>query len=52
MPDAIMEYLGADVGVVGEGEMAFPWVLNGWQAASRSRSPPNTRAGRSTVASA
>ena len=22
-----MEYLGADVGVVGEGELAFPWVL-------------------------
>ncbi len=27
MPDTIMEYLHADVGVVGEGEMAFPWVL-------------------------
>jgi len=27
MPDTIMEHLGADVGVVGEGEMAFPWVL-------------------------
>ena len=27
MPDTIMEYLGADVGVVGEGEMAFPWIL-------------------------
>ena len=27
MPGTIMEYLGADVGVVGEGEMAFPWVL-------------------------
>jgi len=27
MPSTIMEYLGADVGVVGEGETAFPWVL-------------------------
>jgi radical SAM superfamily enzyme YgiQ (UPF0313 family) len=27
MPTTIMEYLGADVGVVGEGEMAFPWIL-------------------------
>jgi radical SAM superfamily enzyme YgiQ (UPF0313 family) len=27
MPSTIMEYLGADVGVIGEGEMAFPWVL-------------------------
>lgn len=27
MPSTIMEFLGADVGVVGEGELAFPWVL-------------------------
>lgn len=27
MPSTLMEYLGADVGVVGEGEAAFPWVL-------------------------
>lgn len=27
MPTTIMEYLGADVGVVGEGEAAFPWIL-------------------------
>jgi radical SAM superfamily enzyme YgiQ (UPF0313 family) len=27
MPAPIMEYLQADVGVVGEGEQAFPWVL-------------------------
>jgi radical SAM superfamily enzyme YgiQ (UPF0313 family) len=27
MPEAIMAYLDADIGVVGEGEMAFPWVL-------------------------
>lgn len=27
MPQTIMEYLGADFGVVGEGELAFPWLL-------------------------
>jgi radical SAM superfamily enzyme YgiQ (UPF0313 family) len=27
MPDTILEFLAADVGVVGEGELAFPWVL-------------------------
>lgn len=27
MPSTIIEYLGADVGVVGEGELAFPWTL-------------------------
>lgn len=27
MPTTILEYLEADVGVVGEGERAFPWVL-------------------------
>jgi len=27
MPSTILEHLGADVGVVGEGEMAFPWIL-------------------------
>jgi len=27
MPATILEFLGADIGVVGEGEMAFPWVL-------------------------
>ena len=27
MPRTILEYLDADFGVVGEGEMAFPWVL-------------------------
>lgn len=27
MPTTILEHLEADVGVVGEGEMAFPWVL-------------------------
>jgi radical SAM superfamily enzyme YgiQ (UPF0313 family) len=28
MPEAIMEYVHADVGVIGEGEMAFPWLLD------------------------
>lgn len=27
MPETLMRALGADVGVVGEGEQAFPWVL-------------------------
>jgi radical SAM superfamily enzyme YgiQ (UPF0313 family) len=27
MPGPIMEYLHADAGVVGEGELAFPWLL-------------------------
>jgi len=27
MPDTILAHLGAEVGVVGEGELAFPWVL-------------------------
>jgi radical SAM superfamily enzyme YgiQ (UPF0313 family) len=27
MPQAILAYLGADIGIVGEGELAFPWVL-------------------------
>lgn len=27
MPGTLMRWLGADVGVVGEGEAAFPWVL-------------------------
>lgn len=27
LPGPMMEYLGADVGVVGEGELAFPWIL-------------------------
>ena len=28
MPEVIMEHLGADYGVVGEGEAAFPWILD------------------------
>jgi len=27
MPTTIMEHLGADIGVIGEGELAFPWIL-------------------------
>jgi radical SAM superfamily enzyme YgiQ (UPF0313 family) len=34
MPSTLMEYLGADVGVVGEGEAAFPWVLDTIAAAA------------------
>ncbi|MEO8605996.1 MAG: lipid biosynthesis B12-binding/radical SAM protein [bacterium] len=26
-PHALMDVLGADVGVIGEGELAFPWIL-------------------------
>jgi radical SAM superfamily enzyme YgiQ (UPF0313 family) len=40
MPDTIMEYLGADVGVVGEGEMAFPWVLEHLASGDPIRSTP------------
>lgn len=28
MRESILKYLGADMGVVGEGEEAFPWLLN------------------------
>jgi len=31
-PQALMEVLGADVGVVGEGEIAFPWLLDRFAA--------------------
>jgi radical SAM superfamily enzyme YgiQ (UPF0313 family) len=34
MPAAIMEYLHADVGVIGEGELAFPWLLERLAAAA------------------
>ena len=40
MPDTILEYLGADVGVVGEGEMAFPWVLEQLASGAALRSTP------------
>lgn len=40
MPSTIMEYLGAEAGVVGEGEMAFPWVLQHLAAATPLVSTP------------
>ena len=30
MPGEILDVMGADAGVVGEGEMAFPWILETW----------------------
>ncbi|MFI5366863.1 MAG: B12-binding domain-containing radical SAM protein, partial [Candidatus Binatia bacterium] len=43
IPDAIMEYLAADVGVVGEGEMAFPWLLGRIAAGEPLASTPEFR---------
>ncbi|HXQ23021.1 MAG TPA: lipid biosynthesis B12-binding/radical SAM protein [Candidatus Acidoferrales bacterium] len=43
IPDAIMEYLGADVGVVGEGEAAFPWLLERLAAGEPLASTPEFR---------
>ncbi len=40
MPGATMEYLGADIGVVGEGETAFPWVLSQLAKREPMRSTP------------
>jgi radical SAM superfamily enzyme YgiQ (UPF0313 family) len=40
MPSTLMEYLGADVGVVGEGEAAFPWVLDQIAAGASFRTTP------------
>ena len=39
-PHALMEVLGADVGVVGEGELAFPWVLERLAAGAALASSP------------
>lgn len=39
----LMEYLGADVGVVGEGERAFPWVLERLAARAPLASTPEMR---------
>ncbi len=38
MPTTILEDLGADFGVVGEGEFAFPWLLERARARPRGRS--------------
>jgi radical SAM superfamily enzyme YgiQ (UPF0313 family) len=46
MPSTILEYLGADVGVVGEGELAFPWVLQHLAEAAPLVSTPEYRCDR------
>jgi len=43
MPQAIMEYLHVDAGVVGEGELAFPWLLDRFAAGGRLESTPEYR---------
>ena len=43
MPDTILECLGADVGVVGEGEAAFPWVLQRFADRTAIASTPEFR---------
>lgn len=43
MPFAIMEYLHADVGVIGEGELAFPWLLDRLAAGEAIASTPEYR---------
>jgi radical SAM superfamily enzyme YgiQ (UPF0313 family) len=40
MPESLMDLLGADVGVVGEGELAFPWILERLARAEPLRSTP------------
>ena len=43
MPTTILDYLHADVGVVGEGELAFPWVLDRLAAGEPLTSTPEYR---------
>jgi len=43
MPSTILEHLGADVGVVGEGEAAFPWILERFAQAQPLQSTPEQR---------
>jgi radical SAM superfamily enzyme YgiQ (UPF0313 family) len=43
MPGTLMRWLGADVGVVGEGELAFPWVLDRLAAGAALDSTPEMR---------
>src|SRR5260221_10162895 len=43
MPGPIMEYLHADVGVIGEGELAFPWLLDRLAASAPLASTPEYR---------
>src|SRR5215467_9531497 len=42
-PGPIMDYLHADVGVVGEGELAFPWLLERLAAGAPLESTPDYR---------
>ncbi len=46
MPRPIMEYLHADAGVVGEGELAFPWLLERLAAGAPLESTPEYRCER------
>jgi len=46
MPQTIMEYLHADAGVVGEGELAFPWVLERLAAGAQLETTPEYRCAR------
>lgn len=43
MPAPIMEYLHADVGVIGEGEQAFPWLLERLAAGAPLATTPEYR---------
>ncbi len=43
MPSTIIEHLGAEIGVVGEGEMAFPWVLQNLADSTPLTSTPEYR---------
>jgi radical SAM superfamily enzyme YgiQ (UPF0313 family) len=43
MPGTLMRWLGAEVGVVGEGEQAFPWVLERLAAGAPLRSTAEMR---------
>jgi len=43
MPVTLMRTLAADVGVVGEGELAFPWILERLAAGAPLRSGPEMR---------
>ena len=44
MPTTILEELHADYGVVGEGELAFPWLLGGSSVAARFAAAPDVHA--------
>jgi len=46
MPATILEVLGADAGVVGEGEAAFPWILERLAAGEPLRTTPAFRCER------